>query len=193
MKEARLKRLKLIELLEKHKLGSRVGVREEGKMVAPDIETELQNLPERELLLLDFKGIEVFSHSFADEVIARSLSRLVSQEYGDKFFAVEIHQNELCEDLNGALVKRSLAMIRFVDAGLKRWEVLGSLGDELKETLHVIAEEGKASTGELADKKKDVSLQAWSNRVMELSRLRLVRRDRITGERGVKYENSFIV
>ena len=185
-----MKKINLLNLFVKHGLGPRVGIRSEGERVAVDVMEELKKIPEKELLIADFKGVEVFSHSFADEVIARPLLRLVNQEYGDKYFAVLMANDELRVDLDEALKRRDIAIIRFRDEELKTWEVLGVTNNQ--DTLKIISDHGPISTGEVAEKMGNQSIQACSNRVVELGRLRLIRRERIVGERGVKFENEFI-
>ncbi len=181
--------LKLLDILKKHALGARVGTRPEGQRVRPDIDAALRATREKDALLIDFDGMEVVSHSFADEVIAIPLSRLIAGEYGEKYLVVRIDRDDICEDLGSALRKRSLALLRLRRNGRKHWDVLGALSEELRETLELIAREGPASTGELAQR-LELKLQACSNRVVELGRLRLIRRERVEGERGLKHENA---
>ena len=69
-----MKEINLIEILRKHGLGSRDGLRDEGKLVKPDIQAAIQGIPEMETLLINFEGVEVLAHSFADEIIASIVS-----------------------------------------------------------------------------------------------------------------------
>lgn len=181
--------IKLIDVLKKYNLGSRVGLREEGQRVRPDIEAAIRAVKEKETLLIDFTGIEVMCHSFADEIIAIPLSRLIAGEYGEKRLVVRIDKDELCADLEAALNKRGLVLLRLRGNGHRNWSVLGNLSDELKNTLKVIGEEGPITTGSLADR-MDLKLPACSNRVVELGKQRLICRVRVEGERGVKHENA---
>jgi len=181
--------LKLLDILKQQGLGPRVGTRPEGQRVKPQIDAALRATHEKDVLLLDCAGMEVVSHSFADEVIALPLSRLIAGEYGEKYLVVRIERDDICEDLGGALRKRNLALLRLRKNGRKHWEVLGALSTELRQTLELIAQEGPVSTGELAQR-LGLKLQACSNRVVELGRLHLIRRERVEGERGLKHENA---
>lgn len=187
-----MREVKLLDILKKHGLSPRVGLRQEGQRVRPDIEAELRATPEKEVLLLDFTGVEVMSHSFADEIIAIPLSRLVAGEHGEKYLVVRIGRDEVCDDLDGALRKRGLTLLRLHGADRNNWSVLGSLSQELQETLRRIGDEGPISTGSLAER-LGLKLQACSNRVVELGRQKLIRRGRVEGERGVKHENRLAV
>jgi|GEM_PF-4833272 len=180
--------IKFIDILRKHKLGARVGLRTEGHQVAPDIEDALRRIQEMETLIIDFADIEVMSHSFADETIAIPLSRLVAGEHGEKYLAVRIDKDELCVDLENALNKRGLVLLRLRGAGNRHWSILGTLSDELRKTAELIGNLRAVSAGDLAPR-LGISLQACSNRVVELGKKRLIQRIRVEGERGVKYEN----
>lgn len=187
-----MQEIRLLDILRKHDLGSRVGLREEGQRVKADIEAAIRAMKEKDVLLIDFTGVEVLSHSFADEIIALPLSRLVAREHGEKYLVIRIDKDELCEDLEGALRKRDLALLRLRGSGRRAWTVLGALSDELRETLKVIGDEGPIATGSLAER-MGLKLQACSNRVVELGKQHLIRRSRVEGERGVKNENALAI
>ena len=187
-----MQELKLLDSLKKHHLGPRVGTRSEGQRVKAEIDAALRRTRETDVLLVDFSGVEVMSHSFADEVIAIPLSRLVAGEYGEKYIVARIERDDICEDVAAALRKRGLSMLRIRGATSRNCQPLGAISVELKGTLDVIAKHGPVSTGDLA-KRLGLKLQACSNRVVELGRQRLIRRDRVEGERGLKHKNALAV
>lgn len=170
--------------------GEIVGTREQGSKVRPEILHQLREIPEGETLILDFDGVQVFSGSFADEVVALPYQRLVNGEYGDRYIVIRSKEREVLEDLEAKLEKRELAILVIRNG---EWEVIGPLAEHLNETLRVIVSRGEISTPELAEV-LDISLTNCNNRVVVLERLRLIERKRMNNPQGgIYYVNrSFI-
>jgi hypothetical protein len=174
-----------------NKFGQRVGTRDEGKVAQPEIEAVINRLPYGEILILDFEGIDLLGYSFADQAIAITLHRLVSNEYGDKYILIKCHKIDILESLEVALEKRQITAIAIDDGG--KWFCVGLKKENLMETLDIIIERKEITTSDLADIMK-LTVTNCNNRVSELAAMKLIKREKVNNPSGgILYMNKSIV
>lgn len=174
-----------------NKFGQRVGTREEGKSAQVEIEAVINKMPYGETLTLDFEGIDLLAYSFADQAIAITLHRLVSNEYGDKYIFIKCSKADILESLEVALEKRGITALGLDDTG--RWFCLGLKKDNIIETLKVVNDKKEISTTDLA-KALNLSVTNCNNRVSELAKMKLIRREKVNNpEGGILYINKSLV
>ena len=178
---------------------SRVGTRKEGKSVRSKIEIKVKELPYGERLILDLEGIELMGYSFADEAIAITFQRLISNEYGDKYILIKCLNADILEGLDVALKNRILTAIVLKNGN---WSCIGIKKSHLINTLMLINKEREISTPELTkvlnntatNPKDKISEPNCNNRVTELARMKLIKREKITNPvGGILYLNKSIV
>ncbi len=147
--------------------------RETGRIILDRIEREIREIGKSETLVLDFSDIKVIDYSCADEVIAKLITRLKGDEYGDKYVTLQNLSPSQKENIHVALEKKGLAILA-VDAS-KKWEIIGILNNYLMETLQLIMKSGEISTRSLSDKLK-LELNTASTRLLNLHKSRLVKK-----------------
>ncbi len=62
--------------------------RQSGQVIRERIEKDIAKEKDGEVIALDFSKIEIIDYSCADEIVAKLISRLVSNEYGDKYIVL---------------------------------------------------------------------------------------------------------
>lgn len=173
------------------RFGERIGTRLDGKQAQGYVEGIISGLSYGDVLAFDLRKLSLLGYSFADEAIAIVMQRLVANEYGEKYIMIECDNPDILEGVESAIQKRELAaLVRRTDAS---WHVIGSLKDYQKETLDMIVQKKEIRTPELAEA-LGISLPGCNNRVAELARLKLIRRERVSNqERGSSYINKSLV
>ena len=147
--------------------------RESGRVILNRIEHEIRQIDIGETLILDFSDVRVIDYSCADEVIAKLLTRLKGEEYGNKYIILQNLSPSQKENIQVALEKKDLAIL--VTDNKKNWEVIGILNNYLLETLQAIMKSGGISTRQLSDKLK-LELNTASTRLLNLHKARLVKK-----------------
>src|SRR3989338_9763246 len=59
--------------------------RTSGQVIRERIERDIEKEKDGEVIALDFSRIGIIDYSCADEIVAKLVSRLVSNEYGNKY------------------------------------------------------------------------------------------------------------
>ena len=181
----------IMKTLDFSQFGERIGTRMEGKKAQGEIEAAIRALSYGDVLVFDLRKLSLLGYSFADEAIAIVFQRLVANEYGEKFIIIDCDNRDILDGVERAIEKRELAAIVRKSDGT--WHVIGTLKDYLKETLDFIVKKKEIRTPDLVEA-LGVSLPACNNRVTELSRLKLITRERISNqERGSSYVNKAVV
>lgn len=147
--------------------------RETGRIILERIEREIREIGKGETLVLDFSDIKVIDYSCADEVIAKLITRLKGDEYGDKYVILQNLSSSQKENIHVALEKKDLAIL--VTTPDKKWEIIGILNNYLSETLQLIMKSGEISARGLSDKLK-LELNTASTRLLNLHKSRLVKK-----------------
>ena len=153
------------------KYGKRPGTRQEGAVAREEIAASLASLPSDGQLVVELDGLDILSGTFAGEAIVKPYLDIVSGEYEERTMIAEAPSHELIEDLSRVLAAENAAMIVRFDGA---WEVLGSIGEPLRETLRLIIERQTTTVRALSDT-LGISPHATHDRVKRLIELRLAR------------------
>ncbi|NIO83692.1 MAG: DUF4325 domain-containing protein, partial [Candidatus Aminicenantes bacterium] len=131
------------------KNGSRdLVTRPSGQVIRERIERDIEREPNGTVIGIDFSGIGVIDFSCADEIIAKLLSRLLSNEYGEKYiFLAGLNDNQR-ENVEVALERKNLAVVAVMKNGKRR--LLGSLNNYLKKTFLIVDKKRKLTAKELS-------------------------------------------
>src|SRR5512139_3789205 len=87
------------------------------------------------LIVLDFAGTGSVDFSWADEVVAKIVSRMWSDEYGEKFLVLKGLTPSQAENIGVALERKKLAVLTVGSAG---WQMVGHLNNYLIQTLNQV-------------------------------------------------------
>jgi hypothetical protein len=71
--------------------------------------------------VLDFTGTGSIDFSWADEVVAKMVSRLWSNEYGEKFLVLKGLNPSQTENIGVALERKKLAVLTIGPSGWQSW------------------------------------------------------------------------
>jgi predicted HTH transcriptional regulator len=106
--------------------------------------------------------------------VAKLISRLISNEYGDKFISLTGLNDNQRENIEVALERKGLAAIGEMRDGRKL--LLGHLNNYLKETLDIIIKKDKITAKELSELIK-IEPNTSGTRLLNLYKKRLVTRN----------------
>ncbi len=156
------------------KNGSRdLVTRPSGQVIRERIERDIEREPNGTVIGIDFSGIGVIDFSCADEIIAKLLSRLLSNEYGEKYiFLAGLNDNQR-ENVEVALERKNLAVVAVMKNGKRR--LLGSLNNYLKKTFLIVDKKRKLTAKELSRTMK-IEANTSGTRLLNLYKKRLVKR-----------------
>jgi len=135
-------------------------------------------------LVIDFSGTGSIDFSWADEVIAKMVSRLWSNEYGEKFLVLKGLNSSQRENIGVALERKRLAVLT---TGPEGWRIIGSLNNYLSQTLKEVMKQRRMTLRELSDKAK-IRMNTSGTRLLNLYKKRLV--VRVGGGNDSKGETS---
>jgi hypothetical protein len=122
------------------------------------------------LLSLDFSGIGSIDFSWADEVVAKMISRLWSGEYGEKFIVLKGLNASQVENISVALERKRLATLV---TGSEGWRIIGSLNNYLAHTLNQIMEKNTLTLRQLSEE-EGIGMNTSGTRLLNLYKKRLV-------------------
>src|SRR4030065_825909 len=84
--------------------------RQSGQVIRERIKRDIEKEKDGEVIALDFSKIGIIDYSCADEIVAKLISRLLSNEYGDKYILLAgLHDNQT-ENIEVALERKDLAV-----------------------------------------------------------------------------------
>ncbi|MDV2502851.1 MAG: hypothetical protein RX318_02710 [bacterium] len=152
-----------------------------GRAVREAVEERLRSLGPRTLVTLDFSGVGIVDYSCADEVVAKLITRLQGQEYGEKFLRLKGLNPTQRENVEVALERKRLCIPAVSDGGAL--EVIGVLQPYLVETLRGLHDHGSLTARYLADL-EDIELTTASTRLATAYKLRLMARREVHLEEG---------
>ncbi|MFH1897546.1 MAG: hypothetical protein ABH886_04820 [Candidatus Desantisbacteria bacterium] len=159
--------------------------RETGKKIREAVEGMLEKEKEGAIMVLDFEGIGIIDYSCADEIMAKLITRLNADEYGDKYIILKVSNPTQKENIEVALERKKIAVLSFGEDN--PYQVLGVLNTYLMDTLTHILEKGRISARELADL-MNLEINTSSTRLLNLYKLHLVRRtEELLEERGRQF------
>jgi len=161
--------------------------RQSGQVIRERIERDIAGEGDGMVIALDFSKIGVIDYSCADEIVAKLVSRLLGDEYGDKYIVlIGLNENQK-ENIEVALERKELAVMAQMKDGRKI--LLGSLNNYLKETLNLILKKGKISAKDLSESMK-LEANTSGTRLLNLHKKRLVKRvdEMVNGGKVWMYE-----
>lgn len=123
-------------------------------------------------LVIDFSGMGSIDFSWADEVVAKMVSRLWGDEYGEKFLVLKGLNPSQEENIGVALERKKLAVLTTGPGG---WRMIGSLNNYLVQTLNRVMNTRRLTLRELSEKEK-IGMNTSGTRLLNLYRKRLVLR-----------------
>ena len=142
------------------------------------------------LVVLDFSGVGSIDFSWADEVVAKIVSRLWSNEYGERFLVLKDLSTSHVENVNVALERKKLAALAVDPEG---WKIMGSLNNYLVHTLKQVMKKRRLTLRELS-KEERIGMNTSGTRLLNLYKKRLVVRidqkrvlDQYVSHRGRQY------
>lgn len=147
--------------------------RQSGQMIRDRIEREIVKEKNGTVIALDFSKIGIIDFSCADEVVAKLVSRLLSGEYGDKYFVLTGLNENQRENIEVALERKDLAVIAGARTGKKL--LIGNLNNYLKETLDSIQKRDRITAKELSEA-MNLEMNTSGTRLLNLHKKRLVKR-----------------
>jgi hypothetical protein len=124
------------------------------------------------LVFLDFSGVGSIDFSWADEVVAKVISRLWSGEYGEKYLVLKGLNVSQAENISVALERKRLAAIV---TGSEGWQIIGSLNNYLVHTLNQVMERRHLTLRELSEE-EGIGMNTSGTRLLNLYKKRLVAR-----------------
>jgi hypothetical protein len=158
--------------------------RRSGRVIRERIERDITEEDNGEVIALDFSKIGYIDYSCADEIVAKLISRLLSNEYGDKYILLTGLNDNQKENINVALERKDLAVAAEMRDGMRI--LLGDLNNYLINTLDVIQKKGKITAKELSEIKK-IEANTSGTRLLNLHKKRLVKKtDEIRNGKGIK-------
>jgi hypothetical protein len=123
-------------------------------------------------LVIDFSGMGSIDFSWADEVVAKMVSRLWGDEYGEKYLVLKGLNPSQEENIGVALERKKLAVLTTGPGG---WRIIGSLNNYLVQTLNQVMNTRRLTLRELSEKEK-IGMNTSGTRLLNLYRKRLVLR-----------------
>jgi hypothetical protein len=146
--------------------------RSRGGKVREFIEKSLREEKASLLVILDFSGIGSIDFSWADEVVAKMISRLWGGEYGEKYLILKGLSTSQVENITVALERKRLAALV---TGPEGWRIIGSLNNYLAYTLNQVMEERYLTLRQLSEK-EGIGMNTSGTRLLNLYKKRLVAR-----------------
>jgi len=123
-------------------------------------------------VVLDFSGMGSIDFSWADEVVAKMISRLWGGEYGEKFLVLKNLDSSQAENIDVALERKRLAILI---TGPQGWRIIGSLNNYLIHTLNRVMEKKQLTLRQLSEE-EGIGMNTSGTRLLNLYRKRLVAR-----------------
>jgi hypothetical protein len=123
-------------------------------------------------VILDFSGIGAVDFSWADEVVAKMVSRLWSGEYGEKFLLLKGLTPSQAENIHVALERKRLAVLTI---GPEGWQIIGSLNNYLIHTLNQVMKRKRLTLRQLSEEER-IGMNTSGTRLLNLYKKRLVAR-----------------
>jgi hypothetical protein len=121
-------------------------------------------------VVLDFSGMGSIDFSWADEVVAKMISRLWSGEYGEKFLVLKNLNPSQSENIGVALERKKLAVLTTGPGG---WRIIGSLNNYLIHTLKRVMKKTQLTLRELSEE-EGIEMNTSGTRLLNLYKKRLV-------------------
>jgi hypothetical protein len=122
------------------------------------------------LIVLDFSGTGSVDFSWADEVVAKIVSRMWSNEYGEKCLVLKGLSPSQAENIGVALERKKLAVLTVASTG---WQIVGHLNNYLIQTLNRVMKKKRLTLRELSEV-EGIEMNTSGTRLLNLYKKRLV-------------------
>jgi hypothetical protein len=155
--------------------------RSRGVRIRETLERRLKEEPVT-LVVLDFSGSGPVDFSWADEVVAKIVSRLCSNEYGERYLVLRGLTAAQTENIEVALERKKLAVLTTGPGG---WRIIGSLNNYLAHTLNQVMNKKQLTLKELSEVER-IEMNTSGTRLLNLYKKRLV--FRVENAAGVNKE-----
>jgi hypothetical protein len=169
MKKRTLSLKKLTHTLLKNGSKEMTG-RSRGIRLREGLERMLGEEKESLCIVLDFSGMGSIDFSWADEVVAKMISRLWGGEYGAKFLVLKNLSPSQAENIGVALERKKLAVLT---TGTEGWQLIGSLNNYLIHTLTRVMKRRQLTLRELSEE-EGIEMNTSGTRLLNLYKKRLV-------------------
>ena len=121
-------------------------------------------------VIIDFSRMGSIDFSWADEVVAKMVSRLWSGEYGEKFLILKNLNSSQVENIDVALERKKLAVLTTGPVG---WHIIGSLNNYLVHTLNRVMRRRHLTLRELSEE-EGIEMNTGGTRLLNLYKKHLV-------------------
>jgi hypothetical protein len=148
--------------------------RPSGQVIRGRIEKQIETEKNGEVIALDFSEIGIIDYSCADEIVAKLISRLWGNEYGDRYIILTGLNENQKENIEVALERKDLAVIARMKDGEEI--LLGNLNNYLRETLEVVITKDRIRTKDLSEI-MNLEANTSGTRLLNLHKKRLVMRN----------------
>ena len=152
--------------------------RPRGARIREAIERILREEGENACIVLNFSGVGSIDFSWADEVVAKIISRLWGGEYGEKYLVLRGLNASQMENIGVALERKRLAALLWSAEG---WKVVGVLNNYLSRTLNRVMERSHLTLRELSEE-EGIGMNTSGTRLLNLYKKRLVMRIESPGQ-----------
>ena len=122
------------------------------------------------LIVLDFSGTGSVDFSWADEVVAKIVSRMWGNEYGEKFLVLKGLSPSQAENIGVALERKKLAVLTVASTG---WQIVGHLNNYLIQTLNRVMKKKRLTLRQLSEV-EGIEMNTSGTRLLNLYKKRLV-------------------
>jgi hypothetical protein len=164
--------------LKKH--GKALWTRDLAKEIREELNKLLSSISIGDVVVIDASGVEVFDYSFANELFGKSLF-VLGNEYPGKFLVVEGLTTYTRENLIKALESLNLAMI---ERKKGKVDIIGKIHPAYQETFRAIAASKDSISANTLKDKLTINLTAANERLVKLTAMGLVRREKATSIAG---------
>jgi len=144
--------------------------RSRGARMREVLEKILREEKESLRVIIDFSRMGSIDFSWADEVIAKMISRSWSGEYGEKFLVLKNLNPSQAENIDVALERKKLAALT---TGPEGWQIIGSLNNYLVHTLNRVMRKRQLTLRELSEE-EGIEWNTSGTRLLNLYKKRLV-------------------
>jgi hypothetical protein len=164
--------------------------RERGERAYQEFAKYLQDIPDCHALILWFPQNQLIDGSFADESVVRLGEELGKGKFGERGLLVAGLTEDSHHNLGSALRYQGskLTIIAITNDG--NWRLVGKLERSLKQTLDLVAQQGKMTAPELA-RQLNLAVNTASTRLKRLHTLHLLWREYEVSPKGLEYTYHF--
>ncbi len=160
--------------------------RENGEPAYLLLEAFLQETSEGQPMILVFPPNQIMDSSFADETVVRLGEKIIAGEFGERCIILEGLTDDSITNIDAAISLRRLKLAFLAVEPTGAWQCIGQLEPSLRETLDIVAKQGRLTAPELSNLKK-LAVNSASNRLKRLYDQRLIRREHEVSEKGLQY------